>query len=77
MIPCNPNPTRRRNMGALVAILAGSSVALRGVSSHFDHPAVQTHVQTLWHRVFDIGSAVLIVAAIVLLVFLGVRRWRS
>ena len=77
MIPSHPNRSRRRNMGAVVAILAGSSAALRGVSSHLDHPTVQTYVQTLWHRVFDIGSAVLIVAAIVLLVFLGVRRWRS
>ncbi len=64
---------RRQRLGALVAILAGSSVAFRGAATHLDHP----NVQPLWHQLFDIGSAILIVAAIFLIVFLGVRRWRS
>lgn len=67
-----PIPTRRRRRGALVAILAGSGAAMGGVARHLDHPGVQT----LWHRLFDIGSAILIVAAIVLLVVTGVRMRR-
>lgn len=68
-----PIPTRRRRMGALVAIVAGSGAAMGGAARHLDHPGVQP----LWHRLFDIGSAVLIVAAIVLLVVTGVRMRRS
>ena len=63
----------RRRMAALVVVLAGAGVAMHSGASHLDHP----DVQPLWHRVFDIGSAVLIVAAIFLLVFIVARRRRS
>ncbi len=69
-----PSPnSRRRRAGALVAILAGAGVAMHGGARRLDHP----DVQPLWHRLFDIGSAVLIVAAIFLLVFMVARRRRS
>ena len=61
---------RRRRMGALVAILAGAGVALHGGARHLDHP----DAQPAWHQVFDIGSAVLIVAAVFLLVFIVASR---
>ena len=64
---------RRKRLGALVVVLAGAGVAMHGGVRHLDHP----DVQTLWHRVFDIGSAVLIVAAIFVLVFMVAQRRRS
>ena len=69
--PFQPYP-RRRRFGAIVAILAGSSSAMIGLGRHLDHPTVQP----LWHRVFDIGGAVLLVTAIALLVFTGIRFCR-
>lgn len=60
---------RRRRAGAIVAILAGSASASIGLGRHLDHPSVQP----LWHRLFDIGGALLIAAAVALLVFTGIR----
>ena len=71
MSPLDPQ-RRRRRAGALVAVFAGTGAAATGLARHLDHPSVQP----LWHRVADIGGAILIVGAIVLLVFNGIRAWR-
>ena len=67
----SPSSPRRR-MGAMVVVLASSAVALHSVASRPSPP----HAQPLWHSVFDIGSAVLIVAAVALLVFIVAQRRR-
>lgn len=61
---------RRRRAGAMVVVLAASAVALHTAASH-PSPA---NAQPVWHQVFDIGSACLIVAAIALLVFIVARK---
>ena len=66
--------TTQRRRAVFVAIMAGSSSAAIGLGRHLDHPSVQP----LWHRLFDIGGASLLVIAIALLIFTGltVRRCR-
>ena len=72
MSPADPQ-RRRRRAGALVAVFAGTGAAATGLARHLDHPTVQP----LWHRVADIAGAVLIVAAVALLVFIGIRASRQ
>ncbi|MEI9903648.1 MAG: hypothetical protein WDN06_06435 [Asticcacaulis sp.] len=68
----SPDRPQRRRVGALVAIIAGSSSAAIGLGRHLDHPSVQP----LWHRVFDIAGASLLVIAIALLIFTGITACR-
>ncbi len=65
-------PQRRRRVAVFVAVMAGSSSAVTSLVRHFDHPGVQAP----WHRVADIGAAVMIVIAIVTLVFASVTACR-
>ena len=63
------HPERRRRAGAIVAILAGGSVAARGVAQHFDKPGIDP----LTHRLLDIASAAGIVLLVVAVVWLIIR----
>ncbi len=71
MNPADPQG-RRRRAGALVAVFAGSSSAAIGLGRHLD----RSSVEPLWHHLADITGAALLVAAIALLVFTGLRGRR-
>lgn len=67
-----PASPRRRRIGALVAILAASSAALRGTATHVSH----TQAAPVWSDILTAASIVFLVFAIVFLVVMAVRNRR-
>jgi len=66
----HPSSPRRRRIGALVAILAGSAGAMRGTAAHVSH----TDAAPVWPHLLDAAAIALLVLAIVVLVVAAIRR---